>query len=152
MDNIAIIITKLNGGGAERCASNLSVELSKKYNVYLIVFDGSNITYPYAGTLINLDIVDSHNTFSRIINVIKRVHAIKKIKRDNHIKCSVSLLDGPNIVNVLSKGKEKVIVSVRNRLSGENVGRLRRKLIQLCSKYSDITVALSKMVKKRPCR
>lgn len=148
MDNIAIIITKLNGGGAERCASNLSVELSKKYNVYFIVFDGSNITYPYAGTLINLDIVDSHNTFNRIINVIKRVHAIKKIKRDNHIKCSVSLLDGPNIVNVLSKGKEKVIISVRNRLSGENVGRLRRKLIQLCSKYSDITVALSKMVKK----
>ena len=54
MDSIAIIITKLNGGGAERTASNLSIELSKRYNVYLIVFDGTNISYPYKGTLIDL--------------------------------------------------------------------------------------------------
>lgn len=148
MDNIAIIITKLNGGGAERCASNLSVELSKKYNVHLVVFDGTNITYPYKGNLINLSISDSNNIFSRVVNVIKRVRMVKKIKKENHIKCSISLLDGPNIVNVLSREKEKVIVSVRNRLSGENVGRLRRKLIRLCSQRADLTIALSKMVKK----
>ena len=47
MDNIAIIITKLYGGGAERVASNLSIELSKTYNVKLIVFDDKNIIYPY---------------------------------------------------------------------------------------------------------
>lgn len=148
MKNIAIIITKLNGGGAERCASNLSLELSKKYNVILIVFDGRNISYPYAGKLIDLKIADSGNTFSRTINVLKRVKAVKKIKRENNIDCTISLLDGPNIVNTMSRTKDKVIVSVRNRLSSENVGKLRRKLIIYSSLKSDLTVSLSKMVKK----
>ena len=148
MENIAIIITKLNGGGAERCASNLSIELSKKYNVYLVVLDGRNITYPYEGNLIDLAIPDSHNFLDRVINVFKRVSVVKKLKKNHKIQCSISLLDGPNIVNTMSKQKDKVIVSVRNRLSGENVGKLRKKLITYCSKKSDLTVSLSKMVKK----
>ena len=81
MENIAIIITKLNGGGAERCASNLSVELSRKYNVFLIVFDGRNITYPYKGTLIDLKIADSGNFFTRSVNVLRRASAVRKIKK-----------------------------------------------------------------------
>lgn len=148
MDNIAIIITKLNGGGAERCASNLSIELSKKYKVFLIVFDGSNITYPYKGKLINLSITDSSNIVSRSVNVIRRVYKLRKLKKKYNIKCSISLLDGPNIVNVLSKRKDKIIISVRNRLSRENMGRIRRALIKFCSKKANVTVALSKMVKK----
>lgn len=148
MDSIAIIITKLNGGGAERTASNLSLALSKKYNVYLIVFDGSNVTYPYKGTLIDLSVPDSSTNLRRVINEFKRIRAVKKIKKSKNIKCSISLLDGPNIVNVLSRCKEKVIVSVRNRLSGENVNSLRRKLIKMCSQRADLTVALSKMVKR----
>lgn len=148
MDNIAIVITKLNGGGAERCASNLSVELSKKYNVFLIAFDGRNITYPYKGTLIDLKIADSGNSFTRAVNVLRRASAVRKIKKKYNIKCSISLLDGPNIVNVLSKCGEKTIVSVRNRLSSENVGALRKKLIVFSSMHSDLTVCLSKMVEK----
>lgn len=148
MDNIAIIITKLNGGGAERCASNLSIELSKKYNVVLIVFDGNNITYPYKGNLIDLNLVDSNDTFHRTINVLKRVKAVKKIKKEYNISCSISLLDGPNLVNVMSRVSDKVIVSIRNRLSSEYVGKVRRKLIVYSSKKADLTVALSKMVEK----
>ena len=148
MKNIGIIITKLNGGGAERCASNLSVELSKKFNVFLIVFDGRNITYPYGGKLINLDIADSNTTINRIKNVIKRVNAVRKIKKENQIDCTISLLDGPNLVNAFSKCGDKTIVSIRNRLSSERVGKLRRKLIIYSSMHSDLTVCLSKMVEK----
>lgn len=148
MDNIAIIITKLNGGGAERCASNLSIELSKKYNVYLIVFDSSNMTYPHGGTLIDLNIKDSKSWLERILNVFRRVKAVKKIKKEHNIMCSISLLDGPNLVNTMSKGKEKTIVSIRNRLSSETVGKLRRKMIVYSSMKSDLTVCLSKMVEK----
>lgn len=148
MDNIAIIITKLNGGGAERTASNLSIELSKWYNVYLIVFDGSNITYPYKGTLIDLTVPNSNSTAMRVVNEVKRIRAVKRIKKSRNIKCSISLLDGPNIVNVLSHHKEKVIVSVRNMLSSERPSFLRRMLIRMCSRRADLTVALSKMVKK----
>ena len=148
MDNIAIIITKLNGGGAERCASNLSIELSKRYNVILIVFDGRNITYPYGGTLIDLHIKDSNSLGERVANVLKRVRLVKQIKKQYKIKCSISLLDGPNLVNTMSQIGERTIVSIRNRLSSEPVGKLRRKLIRYSSMNSDLTVCLSKMVAK----
>lgn len=148
MDNIAIIITKLNGGGAERCASNLSIELCKRYNVFLIVFDGRNITYPYGGNLIDLHIKDSNSFSERVINVLKRVHKVKQIKRKYKIKCAISLLDGPNMVNTMSRVGERTIVSIRDRLSSESVGKLRKKLIVYSSMKSDLTVCLSKMVEK----
>lgn len=147
MKNIAIIITKLNGGGAERCASNLSIELSKKYNVKLIVFDSTNMTYPYGGELIDLKIPNSNGLLNKVINVIKRVNKVREVKKKYKIDCSISLLDGPNIVNVLSSCGEKTIVSVRNMLSHEPMNNLRKKLVRYTSLHSDVTVSLSEMVK-----
>lgn len=147
MTNVAIIITKLNGGGAERCASNLSIELSKKYNVKLIVFDANNITYPYGGELINLGIANSDGVWSKGVNVVKRVKKVREIKKKYKIDCAISLLDGPNIVNVLSACGEKTIVSVRNMLSHEPMSALRKKLVKFTSIHSDVTVSLSEMVK-----
>ncbi len=147
MKNIAIIITKLNGGGAERCASNLSIELSKKYNVKLIVFDATNITYPYDGELIDLNVKDSRGMLNKVIGVFKRVKKVRVIKKKHKIDCAISLLDGPNIVNVLSSCGEKTIVSVRNMLSHEPMSALRKKLIKYASIHSDTTVSLSEMVK-----
>lgn len=147
MKNIAIIITKLNGGGAERCASNLSIELSKKYDVKLIVFDASNITYPHGGELINLNVCNSNGMISKFINVIKRVKKVRMIKKKYNIDCTISLLDGPNIVNVLSACGDKTIVSVRNMLSHEPMSTFRKNLVKYTSVHSDVTVSLSEMVK-----
>lgn len=148
MKNVAIIITKLNGGGAERCASNLSIELSKKYNVKLIVFDGINMTYPYGGELINLAVCNSDGVFNKIFNVIKRVQKVRTIKKKCKIDCAISLLDGPNLVNVLSSYGEKTIVSVRNMLSHEPMSGLRKLLVRYTSMHSDLTVSLSELVRQ----
>lgn len=144
--NIAIIITKLNGGGAERCASNLSIELSKIYNVYLIVFDARDIAYPYGGTLIDLKIPKASNALSRYLGVIKRAFQLHRLKKKHNIEVSISLLEGPNLVNVLSKWKERTIVSVRNCMSKQPGGLIANKIIQFASKKADLTVSLSKMV------
>ena len=146
-ENIAIIITKLNGGGAERCASNLSIELSKKYNVILVVFNTSNMTYPHGGELIDLGIIESDGMLNKVLNVFKRAKKLREIKKKYKIDCAISLLDGPNLVNVLSSCGEKTIVSVRNMLSHEPMGRLRRFLVKYAGKHSDMTVSLSEMVK-----
>lgn len=147
MKNLAIIITKLNGGGAERCASNLSIELSRKYNVKLIVFDAENMTYPYGGELIDLGISNSNGFFHKVLNVVKRVQKIRSIKKKYKIDCSISLLDGPNLVNVLSSCGERTIVSVRNMLSCEPMGILRKMLIKYTSNRANMTVSLSERVK-----
>ena len=147
MKNIAIIITKLNGGGAERCASNLSIELSKLHNVYLIVFDASNMTYTHSGEFFNLKIPNNKNKIIKIINVIRRISSVRKIKRNKNIDYTISLLDGPNFINTLSRVDDKIIISIRNRLSAEPMSFLRKKIVVFCCKYADLTVSLSKMVK-----
>lgn len=148
MRNIALIIQKLNGGGAERAIANLSKDLCKNYNVYIIVFDGKNIAYPYSGELIDLNIPASKNVFSRIINSLKRIYKVKKIKKELNINTSISFMPGANIVNLFSKSKDIIITSERNMMSIVSKNKLDRFIIKFIAKYSDKTISLSEGVKK----
>lgn len=143
---IAFIIQHLTNGGAERTISNLSFELSKNNDVTLIVFDGNNVTYPYQGQLIDLKIPPKDGVGNKIVNVIKRIHYTKKLRKKYKFDCVISFMFGANIVNVLSKQSEKVIVSARNFMSAYGVKRkdiIRERFI---ARHSDIEVGLSKLV------
>lgn len=124
MKNIGIIISSLKGGGAERVVSIISKELSKRYNVYLIIFNGEDIVYRYGGNLIDLNIKPHRNYIVKAINIIKRTYKVKKIKKLYNINTTFSFLHGPNVVNILSKNKDKIIVSIRSNLSKGNVNKL----------------------------
>ena len=147
MAKIGLLITKLNGGGAERTAANLS-SLFDEYGeeVYLITFDGSNITYPYKGKLIDLSLGINKNVFDAIKKNIKRIIKVKKIKKKYNLDVCISFLDTPNLVNVLSGGKCKKIVSIRNYLSLEKPSFIRKQLIRFSSIRADKTVWISKNV------
>jgi len=119
--NILIIIPTLSGGGAEKVAANLSKVLSKKYNLYLIIFQ-NEITYDYSGKIINLGLMGKNNFFSKLSVFLKRIIKLKKIKKKYNIDLSISFLDSGNIVNIISKYKDKTILSIRNFKSKENNG------------------------------
>ena len=54
MKNIALIISSLQGGGAERCAADLSIYFSQKgYRVYILTDVSRGITYEYSGTIVD---------------------------------------------------------------------------------------------------
>ena len=151
-NRVAIIIQKLNGGGAERTASNLSLFFKDCCDVHLIVFDGREITYPYAGTLHDLKLPAVDGKANKLINLQKRVAAVKKLKKEYNIDYSISLMDGANLVNVLSCVGDKVITSVRIQMSKsrnatEGIGGLLdRKIMQFVGEKSYRVVALSKGV------
>ena len=90
MAKIGLLITKLNGGGAERTAANLS-SLFDEYGeeVYLITFDGSNITYPYKGKLIDLSLGINKNVFDAIKKNIKNAPCPGSIP----VGCIIFVLD-----------------------------------------------------------
>ena len=148
MKNIAILITKLTGGGAERAAANLSIELSAFYNVKIIVFDGENQTYSHGGELIDLKLPPRESRIGKLVNIVKRVVALKKIKKKYNIEHSISFLDGPNLINVLSKRNEKTIVSVRNfmSLSKKKNYFLTKILTKFILKRADKIVAVAKAI------
>ena len=143
MKNIAIIIYSLKGGGAERVASLLSHELSKTYNLYIIVYDSDDIAYNHSGMLIDLDVKSHDNKFIKALNVFKRVLKTKKIKRELKIDVSISFLGSANIINILSGTKDKKIVSVHsNKATGKSkfIGMLN----QMIYNKSDRIICVSK--------
>lgn len=149
--NIAILVPQLAGGGAERVASNLLLNLSdEKYNKYLVVFDDKKRDYPYKGKLINLNVAPTANPFGKIINFIKRIYRLRTVKRTYGINATISLLSSANLVNILARNNDKIIVSVRNYISSSAqgfYGLLNKLLIRLLYNKADLVVAVSNLVK-----
>lgn len=146
MKKVAFIIQHLTNGGAERTISNLSMILDEKCELYLIVFDGKSVTYPYKGTLIDLELPPQHGKANKIVNVVRRIKTVRKLKKQYQFDCVISFMFGANIVNVLSGHVGEIITSVRNYMSMYGTGIYRRWRERFLARKSDLVVALSKMV------
>ncbi len=129
MKNIAIIVPTLSKGGAERVAANLSLALAKNHRVYMIVHDGREVTYPYAGELIDLNLPPAASRCGKILTLLKRIRAVRRIKKDCGIEVSISHLPQSNYVNVFSRRRERVITYVHS-MAGN---RCREKLVSMLS-------------------
>ncbi len=107
MKNVAIIIPKLSGGGAERIGGLLSQKLSNIYNVYLFVYDTHDMVYDYGGTIVDLSINGLEYTD----------HYLEEYKRKYNIDCAISFLDEINFSNIQTRRDECVIISERCAVS-----------------------------------
>lgn len=146
MKKIAFIIQHLTNGGAERTISNLSMLLNGTYDLYLIVFDGEAITYPYDATLLDLKLPPQKGFVRKIINSLRRIAAVRKLKKQYRFDCVISFMFGANIVNVLSGRSGKTVTSARNYMSAYGNGLKHRLKEKFVASRSDTVVALSKMV------
>ncbi len=100
--NIAIIISSLNGGGAERIAGLLSKELVKYFNVYLFLLNIENIMYEYGGQIVDIGCSGPFYEYEIAAN-----------KKKYHIDYAISFLEMLNFANIRTKGTESVLVSER---------------------------------------
>ncbi len=144
MESIGILAQRLYGGGAERVAANLSIALSKYYRVYLIVFDGSKITFPYGGEVISLDLPAGDGVFHKLNTFCKRVRALKKIKIQYNLSCVMSHLYGPSLANVMSRSKASTISCIHIMLSASHNGRIDKLKYRFLSRMSDKITNVSK--------
>lgn len=112
-----MILPDFGYGGAERSFSNLSVILSERYEIVVVVFNtASTQTYPLGGKLLSLEVEKAHNPVQKIINLFRRISRLKAIKRTEKPDVSISFLEGANILNQLSRINDKVILSVRGSI------------------------------------
>lgn len=114
---IAFFALSLSNGGAERVISNLLINLSKKYEKYLILIDGDDIEYPYEGEVLNLKFFKNHDGVFKYLNYLLSYYKLKKIKQKYKFDIVISFLEVPSFLNILTKQEEKVIISVRNYTS-----------------------------------
>lgn len=132
MQNVLFVIYRLYGGGAERVVSNLSQALDGKYNITIAVFGDEEKTYPYKGELVRIKLPFSkdpiqNNKLQRTIRFFLLNRQLRKLKKKFNIDTAISFGEQANIINVLSKTKEQVFVSMRTTLSKEiqNAPKLR---------------------------
>lgn len=119
--NFLIITPSLTGGGAEKLAANLSLELKDKGQVCLITYqkDDNEKEYEYGGDRIYIDLPGGGSgIFSKIKVALKRILKIKRIKKERKIDYSISFLPQTDYANVLSKCRNtKTVVDVVSNMS-----------------------------------
>ena len=148
MKNRIMIISKnLTGGGAERVATNLAGCLSKFAEVLFVVLSGQNNTYGTTAKTIDLNLPENKGKFKVLwhYNAYKKD---KKIKKDFKPTHCISFMAEPDLANVLSKGNEKIIISVRNKRSSSNPTKFHLWKNKWVFSKADAIVSLSQMVKK----
>ncbi|MCM1154127.1 MAG: glycosyltransferase [Ruminococcus flavefaciens] len=116
MQNIALITAALRGGGAERCAANLSLIFAKKgFRVFLFTDLLRNVEYEYAGILVDYSFdVSAVDKIQEENPLWYKVEELKALKVEYDIDIAVSFLQWPNYLNILSKGREKVILTTHS--------------------------------------
>ena len=103
-----LIVPSLIKGGVERVVSILSKELSKYYDVYVVIYHNS-IEYEIGGKLINLE-TPTGSFWRKIKNTFYRVVKLKRLIRKISPDFIVSFMG--NLQPILTF--EPVIVSIRN--------------------------------------
>lgn len=152
MKNVLLLGSELGKGGAERSISLLSYYLEQHgYNVVLCILSGTDRT-KYYQTCKQVLFVDPP-AYSGAIGKVKawryRLKRVKEIKRQYNIDVSISFLEGPDYVNVLTRGKEKIALSIRGskifdkEISGR-MGTVRKKwLIPSLYKRADEIICVT---------
>lgn len=114
--NILLLGSELGKGGAERSISLLSYYLEQAgHNVTLCLLSGTDRTrfYKTCEEVIFVDPPKVTGVVAKINAWRYRIKRIKEIKRSKNIDICISFLEGPDYVNVLTKGSEKIVLSIR---------------------------------------
>lgn len=118
---IAIVISSLRKGGAERIVSDLTLNLPENWDIDIILNSRKEkIEYPFRGNIIDLNMEPQTNKLNVIYQfkvLLIRIWCLKRLKRKNNYTTCISFMDSANIANILSGKKYcKVIGTVHTNL------------------------------------
>ena len=153
--NIAILIPTLGMGGAERAAVSVgSYYHDRGDNVYYFLFANcGQAFFPVKGKIVRTHVFfpfSANSYFENIREMLFAAKTFKKLKMQYQIDVAISFMEGCNFINICSKRKEKVFVSVRTVLSErtECSGFIfDKRWIRGLYRHADRVIAVSEYVK-----
>lgn len=152
MKRVLFFTHSLVGGGAEKTIINLSEYINKNVkeieSYICVVYDNEKV-HTETSNVVVLQNKTSQGTkkLFKIPVILRQIKELKKIKKDLNIDVCISFLPGADFLNVWSRGKEKVIVSVRNKESFFASSILKKMYVKTSYIKSDLIVAISERVK-----
>ncbi|WP_373034083.1 glycosyltransferase [Sulfurovum sp.] len=145
MKKIAIITPFLANGGLEKVAVVEVEELSKYFDVTLIVMDTFHIDYPYSGKMIDLHVLlMDRGLFKRLYNITMATLKLKRLKKKHCFDLVISHGELANLPNVFSGGKNSILVVHENRFAA--IKDIQGKLVNRVIKYIYSARSVSKIV------
>jgi len=143
MKKIVLIVPSLIRGGAERIVSVLSKELSKYYQVFVVIYHGP-IEYEINGKLINLK-TPTGSFLRKIKNTFHRVMKLKKLIKDISPDYIVSFMGNLQPILTLSP----VIVSIH--IDPDFLMSYKKILLKTIYKFPNIKkiITVSKGIEKK---
>lgn len=143
MKKLMIMVPNLQGGGQERIAALMSRVLENDYEIFFVVFDDKESKYEVSekAKFVNINVPSAKGIFAKGFNVVKRTAKIRSLRKKEKIDCCLSMGCTANIINCLSRGSGRTIVSVRN--SSTNETGKRSVINNLIYKKSDTVLCVS---------
>lgn len=120
--NVGIMIDSLEGGGAEKVAKIVSDYLLQQGDqVFLFIFarKGKGV-FQLSGQVVFFDEVPVRDNRGRAVfyeDLFRTGRKIKRIKKKYHIESTLSFMEKANMLNVLSRAQDRVIISIHTILS-----------------------------------
>lgn len=141
---IMLIVPMLHQGGFERICAVTAKLLKDTHDVYLVIFSDEDMIYDVTGVnLINLDLGAVPGKLGKVMNLQKRIHRLKQLKKKLAIDISYSFGVTANIANVLSKCRETVWAGIRGYGVLQEKGKM-----QLICKKADRVVSCTKVMEE----
>lgn len=150
-----MLITSLAGGGAERVASELSLNLSPNISRQIIILT-DDVCYPSKEPPLSMNLkFQGPLALSIPYAFLKGTMAYKKLKTENKPRFSLSFLTLDNLINLASgygNYKTKNIISVHTSLSmkykDSPKNRIIKYMISVIYKRADLVIAVSEGVRQ----
>jgi glycosyltransferase involved in cell wall biosynthesis len=146
-----MIIPNRGLGGAQRAFHDHGVALREYYDVTEVIFNEDEPDlYPSGNPVRSLGVPGGGGILAKIQNFYQRVERLRALKRELSCDVAISHLEGADYINLLSKGREKIILLIQGSKvhDGEikgGVGWLRKKLLMpLLYQRADKVVAVSR--------
>lgn len=132
---LLMIIPNRGLGGAQRAFHDHGVALRDYYDITEVIFNEDEPDlYPSGNAVRNLGVPGGGSPLDKLRNFYQRVAQLRALKRELACDVAISHLEGADYVNLLSKGREKVILLIQGSKvhDGEikgGLGWLRKRLL-----------------------
>ncbi len=132
---LLMIIPNRGLGGAQRAFHDHGVALRDYYDVTEVIFNEDDPDlYPSGNPVRSLGVAGGGGALAKLRNFRQRIERLRKLKQELRCDVAISHLEGADYVNLLSKGREKVILLIQGSKvhDGEikgGLGWLRKQLL-----------------------
>ena len=146
---VLIMIPSLGGGGAERVAVRLASEMAERHDVWLMPFSRTAEPYemsPCVRLVCGADRYDMKERMSalrrlwrRAVTVALGCAHVRKLRKQESIDVTVSMLLGPNVINWLSGRRGRRVMAECSDPAREGSGR-KQAVSEFLYRKADLTV------------